>query len=341
MRKFFAIGGHCTSQKRIDHSVNLINSLRERWPDSFISFCSHITVDHEIQRLCDFVLVDKNNLMGNVDFSNAHTRQYKHYFWQIPRPGYNLSKTIPYHQYANHRQYHDLAVSLTELYDAKAITFFTYDCEPIVSEDLILHYELLEKYDAIFYDFFVPGNSVNTEFFTLSSHAIKNGIQKIFRLDDFFSFDVKHEFTLEQIYYALMKREGINFKVLDRRLENEGRFGVMAQHDRQEKIDLSLLNPQHPDVQICPFLDWIEGRTKIIIFMFHHQPQDPYSILMTFSNENGEKSSYEFEETLNHNNWVLIDTVPGFPIVDVYKREQHLFKFDLGNSSNYGEMERA
>ena len=110
MRKFFAIGGHCTSQKRIDHSVNLINSLRERWPDSFISFCSHITVDHEIQRLCDLVLVDKNNLMGNVDFSNAHTRQYKHYFWQIPRPGYNLSKTIPYHQYANHRQYHDISI---------------------------------------------------------------------------------------------------------------------------------------------------------------------------------------------------------------------------------------
>ena len=36
-----------------------------------------------------------------------------------------------------------------------------------------------------------------------------------------------------------MKREDINFKVLDKRIENEGRFGVMAQHDKQEKIDIS------------------------------------------------------------------------------------------------------
>jgi hypothetical protein len=344
MKKFFAIGGHCISENRIEHAIELITALRTQWPDSFISFCSHITVEERIQRLCDLVLIDKNNLMGNADFSNSHTRQYKHYFWQLPRPGFNISKTIPYKHYANHRQYHDLSVVLTELYDARAITFFTYDCEPIVSEKLSLHYELLEKYDAIFYDFYTPcwGASVNTEFFTLSSHAIQNGMRKIFRQDDYFSFNNITEFTLEQIYYALMKREKIDFKVLDKREENEGRFGVIAQHDKQEKIDLPLLDPQHPDVMICPFLDWTEGKIQILVFMYHHHlPQESYLIKLKFTNENGDESSYKFAKKLNHNNWVLLDIAPGFPIVNVYKEDECIFKFDLGNNNNYGVMERS
>ena len=81
--------------------------------------------------------------MGNADFSNSHTRQYKHYFWQLPRPGFNISKTIPYKHYANHRQYHDLSVALTELYDAKAITFFTYDCQYDVVNEIEYHHEIV------------------------------------------------------------------------------------------------------------------------------------------------------------------------------------------------------
>lgn len=341
MKKFFAIGGHCTSEKRIKLTLELLLCLKKKWPDSFISYSSHIKVDQRIQEFCDLVLIDKNNLMGNVDYYNTHTKNYKHYFWQIPRPGFNVYKTIPYHQYANHRQYHDLSVILTELYGAEVVTFFTYDCEPVAVDDLKLHYDLIENYDAVFYDFFIPGNSVNTEFFTLRSNAIKNGLRKIFKQDDFFSFSKTDEFTLEQIYFALMKKEKIKFKLLDKRSVNEGRFGVMAQHDKQDDVTLSLLNPQHPDVQICPYLDWTIGKTKMIVFMQHYHSQEPYNIKIQFSNEYDEISDYNFNQVLLHNNWVLIDVAEGFPIVDVFKKDEHLFKFDLGDSLNYGVMERA
>lgn len=345
MRKFFAIGGHCTSESRINHATRLILALRTAWPDSFISFCSHITVPERLQHLCDLVLIDKNNLMGNVDFSNAHTEQYRHTFWQIPRPGFNLVKTIPYHQYANHRQYHDLAINLIEIYNAEAITFFTYDCEPSVVKEISMHYDLIEKYDAVFYDFFVEGKSVNTEFFTLSKKTINQAIRKIFKLDDFFSFNKIHEFTLEQIYYALMKREKLKMRILDVREENDGRFGVVAQHEKQDDqhdIRIAPLNCQHPDVQVCPFLDWEEGKTKMVVFMYHHHlPQIPYPISMTFTNRHGDVSDYKFNETINHSCWVLFDIAPGFPIVDVFKRDEHLFRFDLGDLRNYGKMLRA
>ena len=342
MQQFFAIGGHCTTETRIFHAIGLINSLRSQWPRSFISFSSHIPVDSRIQELCDLCLVDKNNIMGNVDFENAHTKQYKHYFWELPIPGFNLEKKIPYHQYANHRQYHDLSLILLKLYNAPSITFFTYDCQYDVVNEIEYHHELLKEYDAIFYEFFVPGNSVNTEFFTLSADAIKKSLWKIFGQDEFFSFDSKEEFTLEQIYYSLMNRENISYKILPKRTLNHGRFGVMAQHDRSEHIEKSLLNPQHPDVQLCPFLDWSEGRSKMLVMGGQaYNEQEDYEIKLEFRDESNNINEYVFQNTLAHSAWVFIDKIPGYPIVHVYKNDELLFIFDLSNPLNYGLMKKT
>jgi len=336
MKKFFAICGHCTTSKREQTAINLITRLRQSWPDSFIAFVSHIPVDKKIQELCNLCFIDDKNPLGNIDFENEHTRHLKQIYWQMPKTGYNLEKTVPYHQYANHRQYHDISIPLLDLYDASAITFFSYDCDPVVANEIEHHYELLQEYDAVFYDFFTPGKSIGTEFFSMSKKAIIEGLQTIKKQDDYFSYG---HFTLETIYYALLEEKKLRFKILDCR--DEFRFGLtsLSEDDNIEK--LSYVNPQHPDVQIVPFIDWTENTIRMLIFMFHHYEQENYEVKITFSDENENTSNEYFASKMPHKSWNLFNPPPGFNIVNVYKNNKKIFKFDLSDKNNFGTMTKS
>ena len=61
----------------------------------------------------------------------------------------------------------------------------TDDCDPVVANEIEHHYELLQEYDAVFYDFFTPGKSIGTEFFSMSKKAIIEGLQTIKKQDDY------------------------------------------------------------------------------------------------------------------------------------------------------------
>ena len=65
-----------------------------------------------------------------------------------------------------------------------------------------------------------------------------------------------------------MEREEVNFHVLKKWHKNLGRVGTMKQNDRSE-VTVGPVDPQHEDLQMCPFYDWSENKIKIVsIFIY-------------------------------------------------------------------------
>ena len=337
--KSFAIAGHCNTASKIQHVLGLIEYLRQHWPNCYIVYASHVSISQKIQEVCDACLYDNNNPIGNIDFENRHTKQYVHYFWGLPQPKFDVIKTIPYHHFAHHLSNYLLTQHLVSLPYIDTITYLTYDCDYEVVEHVHKHYDLLVDYDAIFYDFFTPGKSVNTDFFTFRVNTAKQTLLKVNDSSKFFSFDYKEIFTIEQIYHALMEREEVNFHVLKKWHKNLGRVGTMKQNDRSE-VTVGPLDPQHEDLQMCPFYDWSENKIKIVLFMFHHDPQDPYEIKLEYFDEDNRQSDFMVKHVLPHNHWMLTEPPAGYIYCKVSRDGNPSFMFDLSDSNNFGIMKR-
>ena len=146
----FCIAGHCDNSRKLKQAVNIIQTIKEKYPNELISYCSHVPVDPSIQELTHYSYYDSHNIISNVNYVDDLSSLYKQIFWHVPRSGYHLIKKIPHQCYAHHLNWYTQSKILVDR-KLDHIFYLNTDCDynifDVIDRHIFLHREGL---DAVF-----------------------------------------------------------------------------------------------------------------------------------------------------------------------------------------------
>ena len=334
----FCLAGHCNTETKINQAINLINVIREKYPNETISYCSHFPVDIKIQKITDYSFYDSNNVISNVDYSDKLSKIYHQTFWHVPYNGYHLVKSIPHQCFAHHLNWY--TQSLVMQHNKSQVYFFiNTDCEHTIFDhfDKHIEYHTNRYFDALFYNFFVGDKEINGEFFSMSEKGVRELILSMKTFSDFYSYGT---WSFEQCYFRASKFLRLKTQFFGVWPHNEGKIGTSLFSHDQIDGNIEMLNATHQDVYVIPFIDFLNDNKLKMTCMVSDQPEDfdGCVIKIMYFNDNNENTEKIDECYLGNNNYFTVDPPSLFPIVKVYRNENFCFSFDLRDRRNIGDL---
>lgn len=199
------IGGHCNSNERKKRCLELLKRCREKFEDFVIIYCSHLPIDSEFYDYIDYGIYNKNNPTINYHIIDSLTDQVK---FHTTQPAFNrlLERNVQTSDYAHYLQVYD-GVSLAVSQNIDKIHYFSYDVSFDVLDRIGDHQNILNDYEAVFYNF-MTFEFLNSEFFSITSNCAKKTILNCLSFDDFFSKG-NNNFGHENVYANMFLKHNI------------------------------------------------------------------------------------------------------------------------------------
>jgi hypothetical protein len=334
----FCLAGHCNNEDKTLQAITIINHIKLHYPNELISFCSHTPIDLRIQKLTHYTVYDSNNIISNVNYIDNLSLLYKQTFWNIPRHGYHIIKSIPHQCFAHHLNWY----SQSKLIQDKKINYIFYlntDCDLKIFDTIDQHIELHnEGYDAVFYNYRVGDEEMNGEYFSMTKKGMQDIVLNIESFSDFYSYGT---WSFEQCYFRVAKHHNVKTKYLGVWEHDNGIIGKNTFVASSNEEEIGILNASHYPA-IIPFMDYLDNYVLKIIVLINDASVnfEGCTITLEYYNLNNQKSDTIDSLFLHNNCWSTVIPPGNFTIVRVYRDNNFLFSFDLSDRRNIGDMIR-
>lgn len=339
--KTFLVTGHCSSEQRVNLTVNLIKKIKEKFVTSKILYVDHVSVSQHICDIVDYSIHVNENLIQNFDIITPITKKFSMPYWKVVHDKYSIFKTIPSHSYAHHNLIHNGLKFLRSNNLDKIIHFLNYDCDHDVLDVIEKNQFLIndQKYDAVFYPYrYDSENGLGTEFFSIS----KKVVDVFLKMDCYSKYeDTKiirdSDYNIEYIYFSHLKHNNFNYFLHQMWPKRNGEIGCFNFSDISIKDDLNLIhnNPQNKYISIIPYID-IHDDLKLKIFLMRVGHQIAETFRIEFLNED-KIVSHTIPCTFSLNMFSHLIVANHSKYLRFVNDDVH-FSYDLTDFRNYGEM---
>ena len=205
-KEVVVIMSHCDNDEKLDMlRRNVVNSIDNGFS---VILTSHIEVPKDITKLCDYVIIDKDNPIITHKESNIYTNHSLFTFWNYNDCDINLPFKYN-HSYAALKLIRN-GFAMAEYNDFEKIHFINYDY--IIDYDTLNNNSnLLESYDLIGYnwDSYNKDLSVNTGFFSTNC-KFGSVIKELNSKKNYFKYSDK--VILEDVIGTSIIQNNINYK---------------------------------------------------------------------------------------------------------------------------------
>jgi autotransporter strand-loop-strand O-heptosyltransferase len=182
-KEIVVIMSHADTEEKIEILHTNIIKCKENGFRIILS--SHIDINLEIARMCDYVIIDRENPVVYNRETEIYTQHRLFTYWEYR----DFSVTVPFeynHSYAALKLIKQ-GFAIAEYNGFEKIHFINYDYL-INSETLISHSELLENNDVVGYNWDpIEKISINTGFFSVNTNFSK-AIKHINSKKEFYSY---------------------------------------------------------------------------------------------------------------------------------------------------------
>lgn len=179
---------------------------------------SHIEIPKDLQGICDFIVVDKENpIVYPEEYSKYSSTVPVHY---IKYPDFDLSYSFDYnHGYAALRLIKN-GLGISEINGFKITHFVNYDYIIDNPETLKSHSKSLNQGNDLVSYIWDGSNSINSGFFSGKNDSLKSPLLQINSKEDYFKFEGR--VILEDVLFSIFSEFGLNMDLKEIKIAHDG-----------------------------------------------------------------------------------------------------------------------
>lgn len=330
------VGCHCDTENKMKMTEELLEKIRKKYDDKIcLIVASHLSVSEKIQNLGDYVILNKNNPIINLDLftTKSYNNLISNTIYRANGKTDVISKLKYNHSYAHHLLIRD-AYSLCSVNEIDYVHFMNYDVPDKCLSEIDWHFQkmFIENFDGVFYKYYYE-KFYSTEFFSLTSNSFK------FHLEPIRSFE-------QWIYYNTIDTEQ-NYKLF---LENANIYcDSIFEKDVSDVIGKVNYSSEVNRFGTVSLLNHIVGNFTVIPY----KKDNTIIINNSFTGYGDEKSrknikweSYDesmnfintFDSDVDRNNWVDYICPDDCKYVKIYIDSEIKAFFDITDKRNIGKI---